>query len=309
MGLKRKASLSLSLSPTPTPSTLSTSPNHTPQPSRSQFLQPHVAANQLPEWASPEPYFAAGMLCDSTPSHMNSRTRKRFRDGRPDEEIIHQNTLQKLYAGQNQQQHIPTQVFTNGYARDHDRNAALMQSPTPALTRHASSNTSTQSSSITPQKAKSQATISSFFAPDPGSKAPHHSKPYHSSPPLSPKTTFIPPAQALWTSTHTPAYISASPASIIRCEDCDVPLLSATDRDVIDTEMMDVDGPVIDCDIDQGWACARCDKRVCDVCAVRGDQRICLECANPGNGLYGGSGGYGDLEVGEKRWVGGIGWM
>lgn len=85
---------------------------------------------------------------------------------------------------------------------------------------------------------------------------------------------------------------------------------------------------------DQGsaYACAKCSRRVCDICAVRGDHRVCLECANPGNGnAYvnghgytrgGGMGGSCGMEVGsvyghgggsvgggEKRWVGGIGWM
>ncbi|KAF2456831.1 hypothetical protein BDY21DRAFT_372285 [Lineolata rhizophorae] len=36
---------------------------------------------------------------------LGSRTRKRFRDNRPDERVIHENTLNKLFAAQRQQHH------------------------------------------------------------------------------------------------------------------------------------------------------------------------------------------------------------
>lgn len=107
----------------------------------------------------------------------------------------------------------------------------------------------------------------------------------------------------------------------------------------------------VDADADaDAYACAYCAKTVCDMCAVRGDVRVCLECANPGNGsratngfghhsnnnntgvavscgmeagnaVYGGGGvpaaatavggraGDGGMMLGQKRWVGGIGWM
>lgn len=77
------------------------------------------------------------------------------------------------------------------------------------------------------------------------------------------------------------------------------------------------------------YACAHCRNRVCDTCAVRGDRRVCLECANPGSGYHiaaagragmgvgvgmgmGMGGVVGGMEAsgaGEKRWVGGIGWL
>ncbi|MCJ1237649.1 hypothetical protein MMC14_005636 [Varicellaria rhodocarpa] len=37
---------------------------------------------------------------DQTPSHLHSRTRKRFRDGRPGESIIHENTYNLLFSAQ-----------------------------------------------------------------------------------------------------------------------------------------------------------------------------------------------------------------
>lgn len=99
-----------------------------------------------------------------------------------------------------------------------------------------------------------------------------------------------------------------------------------------------------DADADsQVYACAMCGRHVCDTCAVRGDVRSCLECANPGNGnahtsasynIVGAGGGVnvscgmeagsiyngyrgavqgggagGAMVLAEKRWIGGIGWM
>ncbi|KAJ4419701.1 hypothetical protein N0V85_000872 [Neurospora sp. IMI 360204] len=40
----------------------------------------------------------------STPSHLHSRTMKRYRNNRPSEEEVHQRTLSLLYAAQQQQQ-------------------------------------------------------------------------------------------------------------------------------------------------------------------------------------------------------------
>lgn len=37
---------------------------------------------------------------DETPKYLNSRTRKRFRDNRPDDEIVYQNTLRWLFSAQ-----------------------------------------------------------------------------------------------------------------------------------------------------------------------------------------------------------------
>ncbi|KAK2749013.1 orf21 protein [Colletotrichum kahawae] len=42
----------------------------------------------------------------ATPSHLDSRTRKRFRDNRPSQEEVHQRTLKMLYSAQQQDQHM-----------------------------------------------------------------------------------------------------------------------------------------------------------------------------------------------------------
>ena len=269
------------------------------------------------------------MSTNTTPGHLNSRTRKRFRDGRPDEEIIHQNTISMLYAAQKKQGATGSGLHTNGHAIGHDRD------PTPTIPAHHSStsmsppsrkasNVSMSSDSAsqlsTPfqtQKEKAQRSLESFFTsthgPGPGkpmTSSPHHSKDLNPQPirdhSLSPNP--IP----LWHGTQIPAVILPELASVLTCEDCFAPLLTATYRNLVDTEMMDVDGPVIDCEVDEGWQCVRCRKRVCDTCAVRDNERVCLECANPGNGMADGNGRYGGMGVkdaGEKRWVGGIGWM
>jgi len=77
----------------------------------------------------------------------------------------------------------------------------------------------------------------------------------------------------------------------LRCGECESALL----RDQSSGETMEVD--MMDVDILSGadmWACTACGKNVCDTCAVRGDGRVCLECATGCKG---------------KRWVGGIGWL
>ncbi|PYH98234.1 hypothetical protein BO71DRAFT_371776 [Aspergillus ellipticus CBS 707.79] len=45
------------------------------------------------------------LMTDDTPRHLHSRTRKRFRNDRPDQEVVYaENTLRWLYAAQQQQQ-------------------------------------------------------------------------------------------------------------------------------------------------------------------------------------------------------------
>lgn len=84
---------------------------------------------------------------------------------------------------------------------------------------------------------------------------------------------------AFWNINSTPTTALTSSAMIVdgrststigpgqRCEDCERPLQSE--------DAMELDG-------DTGMqetACCLCARRVCDGCAVLGDQRICLGCA------------------------------
>ncbi|KAK0391811.1 hypothetical protein NLU13_1310 [Sarocladium strictum] len=52
------------------------------------------------------------------PTHLNSRTMKRFRDGRPSEELVHQRTLNLLFAAQQQQQQHETPTMTQPQPED-----------------------------------------------------------------------------------------------------------------------------------------------------------------------------------------------
>lgn len=296
MGLKRKASFSLS------PSSYSAGPS----PSRDQdspFLPLQTASNHTPSILNDSPYVtepSTPTFSERTPTHANSRTRKRFRDGRPDEETIHQNTLSKLYAAQKQVQGFSDTAPANneqvhGYTTDP---AFAASSPSSAHFRHEASASlvAGPAQMIPTTKPRGQRSLD-YFLTGSGGTPNSQSKTAHSSP------TYNPPAPPLWHGTNIPPRSPLNSASIMTCEDCYAPLLTATYRSAVDTEMMDVDGPLIECEIDDSWECGRCRKRVCDTCAVRREARICLECANPGHGFYNA------IEIGEKRWVGGIGWM
>ncbi|KAL0934998.1 orf21 protein [Colletotrichum truncatum] len=52
---------------------------------------------------SPSPVFPRAF---AAPSHLPSRTMKRFRDNRPSEDEVHQRTLKMLYSAQQQNQHL-----------------------------------------------------------------------------------------------------------------------------------------------------------------------------------------------------------
>ncbi|KAE8149358.1 hypothetical protein BDV25DRAFT_3223 [Aspergillus avenaceus] len=47
------------------------------------------------------------MTMEDSPKHLNSRTRKRYRDDRPDEKVIYENTLRWLYTAQERQGQPP----------------------------------------------------------------------------------------------------------------------------------------------------------------------------------------------------------
>ncbi|KAL1998560.1 hypothetical protein VTN02DRAFT_5967 [Thermoascus thermophilus] len=45
-------------------------------------------------------------MLDEPPRHLNSRTRKRFRNDRPDDQTVYENTLRWLYSAQKKQQQV-----------------------------------------------------------------------------------------------------------------------------------------------------------------------------------------------------------
>jgi hypothetical protein len=285
MGHKRKASFSLS------PSSVSAiSPGRDQsspfQPLRLPDNHPHSVANG---WSHAEPWsLPATTLSEAVPNYLNSRTRKRFRDGRPDEEVIHQHTLSKLFSAQRSHQNaLEAEPF------DHNQEVSL-SSPSSVYPRPESfaSLMSAPTQLKQYERPKSQRSLDSFFSTN-GGKRTSQSSVAHS------LITFSPPAPPPWQATHIPGNTATKQASILTCEDCYAPLLTATYRNAVDVEMMDID----EYDIDNAWECERCRRRVCDTCAVRRESRICLECANPGHGHDN------TVESGEKRWVSGIGWM
>lgn len=159
-------------------------------------------------------------------THMNVRTRKRTRDNRPQLEVIHQNTLAKLYDAQ---KHPQSSLVVGRSPAD------FMGEEIP------------QSNSIAP----AQQSLHSFFSIS------------HSQPPKASATASKAPSQYAQT-----------------CDDCGNILHSATPAD---SDMMDVDHN-LELYLGEDYECTNCGRRVCDACAVRGDHRICLECAMPGGG-------------------------
>ena len=294
MGLKRKLSFEDSVSLSPPYSTPASSLPSSSQGSSAQPQAQHDAAcateTSLNTWnIAGAPYF-------------NSRTRKRFRDNRPPEDIIHERTLQKLYSAQKTRQ--------QGFGSE-DTHHVAAHNACPEATHHLRHHTHGELISgppvrveITPER--NQRSIDGFFS---GSR-PSSLRTASSSASI-PQTiaTLQPPLPpSIYQPNETaPSLIQPHPhtlPSVLTCEDCYAPLLTKQSGQAIDAEMLDVDVLIelVDPEIDEGWQCAVCAKRVCDTCAVRGDYRVCLECAVPGGGRYN------ERELNQKRWVGGIGW-
>jgi hypothetical protein len=285
MGLKRKLSFDDSPPPSSTPApSLPSSSQDSPQPE----THPSTRAPALNVWnIAGAPYF-------------NSRTRKRFRDNRPDSETIHERTLQKLYSAQKQLQHRES---------DDTRQTAshVVSADTP---RHPRYHANAQMISGTPVRVETtpeqnQQSLDAFFA---GSR-PGSTRASSSSQNMSCATAALQPPlpSSLYQPNETaPSLVPPHPhplPSVLTCEDCYAPLLTKQSVEAIDAEMLDVDGldNMVDSEIEEGWQCALCAKRVCDTCAVRGDNRVCLECAVLGGGRYH------EDEFKEKRWIGGVG--
>ena len=293
MGLKRKLSFEDSASLSPPSSTPATSlPSSQESSAQTQMYQATTDTRSLPlnAWnIAGAPYF-------------NSRTRKRFRDNRPSEETIHERTLQKLYSAQ---KHLSQGVQSD------DTRQTTSHVVSPDTPRHPRYHASAQMISGPPARVdlgleRNQRSINTFFS---GSRSSSEGTTSSSGPYATAALQAPLPASTYQPDETAPSLISPHPPtllSILTCEDCYAPLLTQQSGEAIDAEMLDVDGlaSAVDPEVDGGWQCAVCAKRVCDTCAVRGDYRVCLECAVPGGG-----GRYEERELSQKRWVGGIGWM
>ncbi|GKT41619.1 uncharacterized protein ColSpa_01800 [Colletotrichum spaethianum] len=111
---------------------------------------------------SPSPVYPRAYV---TPSHLPSRTMKRFRDNRPSENQIHQRTLNMLYSAQQQGQYIINQT--------HDANLEPSPAPTSRSTQkslHSFWNIKSAAPSLSPSSAPSvaQAVLSPISCEDCG---------------------------------------------------------------------------------------------------------------------------------------------
>ena len=284
MGLKRKLSFEESVSLSPP---YSTPASTLPSSSQGSCAQPQAQYDAVATTESPvHTWNTAG-----APTYFNLRTRKRFRDNRPPEEIIHERTLQKLYSAQKSRQ--------QGFGCEDTRQDAIHSiytDPVQQFQHHAHGEHISGPPvrvEITPER--NQRSIDGFFS----SSRPSSLKNATLQAPFAP--SIYQPSKIV------PTLLQPQPQTlplVLTCEDCYAPLLTKQSGQGIDAEMLDVDvlPELVDPDIDEGWQCAVCAKRVCDTCAIRGDYRICLECAVPGGGKYEAR------ELNQKRWVGGIGW-
>lgn len=175
----------------------------------------------------------------SMSSSLNLRTRKRFRDNRPDAEVIHQNTISKLFNAQRQSSscHSPVQM--------------------PHTDEQTSINQYAQNQML-PET--NQRSIDSFFT--------------------------LRRSQQSSAACRKPAslhnYIHTEQSGLL-CEGCGSLLSYATDSLQHAPDTMEIDR-VPGLDLEDDYRCANCSRNFCDMCAVRGDHRICLECAIPGGG-------------------------
>ncbi|KAI7174161.1 hypothetical protein KC343_g15811 [Hortaea werneckii] len=238
MALKRKRSTPFISSPVSDISTTTTSSSDETSAipffyQQQKPISPLPLQRQKPTWSWP--------TYDDTPSTqlLNSRTRKRHRDDRPDEHQIHgtscwlgtmihmstladacrvaASTIQRLYDAQ----------------RKHPE-----ASPMPS---HQSLPAITQQQQ--PQSQPQSSTLHSFWR-------------------LPPTLTCSSQLMQIERAGQPPTSES------LQCEDCDGSLMPA--------DAMDIDEALTE----QESMCAMCRRRVCDGCAVLGDERICLGCAN-----------------------------
>jgi len=183
------------------------------------------------------PQIFAPLRLHPASSHLNLRTRKRFRDNRPEAETIHQNTIARLFDAQRQLSvhHSPVQ---ESHIDEHILREQHGQGQ------------------ITPEP--NQRSIDSFFT---------HRR-----------------SQQLSTISRKP--ISVQQDTLTEqlapcCEGCGSSLSGALGELQQASDTMDVDHMAGLFSGDE-YQCAECARNFCDMCAVRGDHRICLECALAG---------------------------
>lgn len=226
MTLKRKRS-----SPSSSPSTINSDDSAMDTPAIPFFYQqnkPVDAFAQKSNWSCP------AYMEDSCGSHLNSRTRKRHRDNRPEEQEIYgvsrwigavinmssladacrcaASTIQRLYDAQ----------------RYHPDAEPIPSAPALAA----------------PLAPAQRSTLHSFWN-------------------INQSSVVSEPTQ-----TQLDVEMISNVPLPMNCEDCD--------RSLRYDDSMDVDEDLLR----QEMACGICQRHVCDLCAVLGNERLCLACAS-----------------------------
>ncbi|KAK3989695.1 hypothetical protein QBC44DRAFT_326966 [Cladorrhinum sp. PSN332] len=189
----------------------------------------------------------------STPSHIHSRTMKRFRDNRPSEELVHQRTLNLLYSAQ-QQHNQPSNLTPE-----------ISVTPTPVAPQTPLRTTQTSG----PQ----QRSLHSFWNLPSSSSSSVNSSP-------SRNASSPPPA---------PMAVQQVSNDLTACEDCGACLRATnneSDGDIMMDVDMDIDGSGNAC-----GACGKAVCFGCSVSNL-GENRRCLVCAGREGETRNGSGGW-----------------
>lgn len=191
-----------------------------------QQSKPVESLYAKPSWAWPT-------YQDDRSCGLNSRTRKRHRDDRPDENAVHGMScwLGSAICMNSLAEVCRVAASTIGKLFDAQR---LHPNASPVF--------SNDSHAVEHPPQPQQNTLHSFW--------------HINAPPMSAPMSMDSPANT---------------ASDMQCADCDGSLRS--------DDAMDVDGEMLA----RETACQSCGRYVCDTCAVLGNQRTCLGCANRGS--------------------------
>lgn len=208
----------------------------------------------------------------STPSHLPSRTMKRFRDNRPSDEEVHR----KFYEWRAHHQNPPREsISSSAHITPAEHTLSLLYS---AQHHHQFRHSSGTSSSSNLQQQQTVAAAVTAPVPPP----PQTQNQTQATAQRSLHSFWNLPAPPTSSSTTAPSPPTHRASAPTHCEDCGTGLgPGAGDAS------MDVDGYGLgDC------SCGACGRAVCFGCSVSnlGEQRRCLVCA------------------GRRVWVGGIGW-
>ncbi|KKZ61076.1 hypothetical protein EMCG_04320 [[Emmonsia] crescens] len=206
---------------------------------------------------------------DEPPRHLHSRTRKRFRNDRPDEQSIYDKTLQWLFSAQRKPQ-----------SQSQNNLAMFCSESTPVASAEGEENAAAAAAEQ-PSLDPNQQTLQRFFQPVRASR--NHTQSHHMHNPGFKKAMMHPAAQPLLNNGISISHsVSAEGTGV----NMGMGMGMGMDIDI------DID---IDIDMDVGVGCA----------GMAGFVPVHMSMAlSQGQGQ-----GQGQEYEQDKRWVGGIGWM